>query len=223
MKLIEKEQARFLRKKGYSINQIVKETGFTKASVSVWIRDIILTPKQKQELSERGRSMESIEKRRNSRLSNENKRRQIIIDLAKKDYTHISKYQLKLIGIILYLGEGGKTKRGMARIANSDPLVIKIMMRFFREICKVPENKFRGHIHTFSHANIIKTEKYWSNISEIPRNKFFKTYIKQSSASLNKRDTLPFGTFDICICDTKLFLTIMGWIEKIKELTVNPL
>ena len=221
MKLIEKEKARALRKKGYSINQIVKEAGLTKASVSVWVRDIILTKKQRQGLSERGRSVESVERRKASRLFNENNRRQKIIDNAKKDFTSINLEQLKLIGIILYLGEGGKTSRGMARLANSDPLVIKIMMRFFREICSVPDNKFRASIHTFTHADVYKPETYWSKVSGIPRNQFFKTYVKPSSASLHKRNTLPLGTFDIYVCDTKLFLTIMGWIEKVKELTVG--
>lgn len=221
MKLIEKEKARTLRKKGYSINQIVKEAGLTKASVSIWVRDIVLTTAQKKRLSERGRSIESIEKRRLFRLSNELAKRQVIIDEAKKDYINISFEQLKLIGIILYLGEGGKTERGTARISNADPQVIKIMMRFFREVCNVPEGKFRGNIHTFTHANVVKTEKYWSKISGIPRNQFHKTYIKPSSASLQKRYTLPYGTFSINVCDTKLFLTIMGWIEKVKELTVD--
>ncbi|MDO8565297.1 MAG: hypothetical protein Q7R67_01610 [bacterium] len=223
MKIIEKEKARTLRKQGKSINQIIKETGLTKSSVSVWVRDIMLTKVQKEKLSERGRSVESIEKRRISRLFNENKKRQIIIDEAKKDFTSISWEQLKLIGIILYLGEGGKTNRNMVRLSNSDPLVIKIMIKFFREICKVPDSKFRASIHTFQHANILETEKYWSKISGIPRSQFFKTYIKPSAASLQKRSTLPFGTFDIYVCDTKLFLTITGWIEKIKDLVIeNP-
>jgi len=218
MKVIEKEKARVLRKKGYSINQIVREAGFSKASVSLWVRDIVLTKEQKKNLSERGRSVESIEKRRINRLFNENKKRQVIIDEAKKDFTNISLEQLKLIGIILYLGEGGKTSRGMVRLANSDPMVIKIMMRFFREICKVPDSKFRASIHTFTHANLSKTEKYWSKISGIPCSQFFKTYIKPSSASLQKRNALPFGTFDLSVNDTKLLLTILGWMEKIKEL-----
>ena len=221
MKVIEKEKARMLRKKGYSINQIVKEAGFTKSSVSIWVRDIVLTKVQRKKLSERGRSVESIEKRRLIRLYNEWVKRQIIIDTAKKDFTKISLEELKLIGIILYLGEGGKTERGIARLSNSDPVVIKIMMRFFREICQVPEKKFRGNIHTFAHADIVKTEKYWSKISGISRNQFHKTYIKPSSASLQKRYTLPFGTFSINVCDTRLFLTIIGWIEKIKELAVG--
>ena len=220
MKLVEKERARNLRTKGYSINQIVKEAGLTKASVSVWVRDIVLTKEQKKGLSERGRSVESVEKRRINRLFNENKKRQLVIDLAKKDFTNISFDQLKLIGIILYLGEGAKTRRGIVAVANSDPSVIKIMVRFLKEVCCVPENKLRGHIHTFLHADIDKTEKYWSKVTGIPRSQFYKTYAKPSSASLQKRKTLPFGTFDLSVNNTTLFLTIMGWIEKIKQLII---
>jgi len=218
MKIKERERARGLRKKGYSINQIVKEASLSKASVSVWVRDIVLSEEQKSKISEKGRSVESIERRRISRLANEEAKRTLVREEAKKDFTNISLEQLKLIGVVLYLGEGGKTG-GIARISNSDPVVIKIMMRFFKEVCSVSESKFRGHIHTFAHANIDKTEEYWSDISCIPRNQFYKTYIKPSSASLQKRNTLPYGTFDIYICDTKLFLTIMGWIEKIKILS----
>lgn len=218
MKIIEKEQARVLRKLGKSINQIIKETGFSKASVSLWVRDIVLSDEQKKQISERGRSVDSIEKRRISRLFNERNKRQAIIDKAKEDFTGISQEQLKLVGIILYLGEGAKTYKGMARVANSDPDVIKIMMRFFREICKVPEHKFRAQIHTFAHANVDKTEEYWSKVTKIPRGQFYKTYVKPSAASLQKRNTLPFGTVDVYVCDTKLFLTIMGWIEQVKSL-----
>ena len=221
MKLIERKKARALRKQGKSINQIVKEAGLTKSSVSLWVRNIVLTKKQKTKISLRGRSVESIEKRRINRLFNEKKKRQIIINEAKKDFNFISVEQLKLIGIILYLGEGGKTSRGMVRLANSDPAVIKIMMKFLREICAVKESRFRGSIHTFTHANIEKTENYWSKISGISKKQFFKTYIKPSSASLQKRNTLPYGTFDIYVCDTKLFLTIMGWIEKIKDILLS--
>ncbi len=220
MKIIEKEEARTLRRQGKSINQIIEETGSSKSSVSAWVRDIVLTKAQKNRISLRGRSVESIEKRRVNRLFNENRRRQIIIDKAKEDFSNISLEELKLIGIILYLGEGGKTG-GVVRLANSDPEVIKMTMRFLREICGVAESKFRGHIHTFAHADVDKTERYWSQITGIPRSQFYKTYVKPSSASLQKRSTLPFGTIDVCVCDKQLFLTIMGWIEKIKELTVG--
>jgi predicted transcriptional regulator len=221
MKLVEKEKARDLRKKGYSLNQIIKETGYSKASVSVWVRDIVLTKLQKKKISEMGRSVESIEKRRINRLNNEYQKRKTIVDVAKKDYSNISLEELKLIGIILYLGEGSKKKRNAVSLANSDPEVIQIMIRFLKEICNVSEEKFRGQIHTFAHADVLETEKYWSKITGIPRAQFYKTYIKPSSASVQKRKTLPYGTFDLSVNDTKLLLTILGWIEKIKELVTK--
>lgn len=221
MKVIERDNARALRKKGLSMNQIIAETGYSKASVSFWTRDIILTRTQRNKISLRGRSMESIEKRRINRLFNENTKRQKIIDTAKADFTNITSRELKLIGAMIYLGEGGKSVKWSARLANSDPSVIKVMMRFFREVCNVPEHKFRGHVHTFEGADIQKTLKYWSNITGIPKKQFYKTYTKPSVASLQKRKTLPYGTLDISVHDTKVFLTIMGWIEKIKEILLD--
>lgn len=220
MKVAEKEKARLLRKQGKSINQIVEQTGFSKASVSSWVRDILLTNAQRKRISERGRSVEGIERRRLNRIANEENKRQIVIEKAKKDFSLISSNELKIIGIALYLGEGGKTKR-LVRFSNSDPKIIGMMMRFFREICLVPEEKFRGHIHIFEHADIRKAENYWSKVTGIPKSQFYKTYAKSSNASLHKRNYLMFGTFDIYVCDTKLFLTIMGWIEKISELVLK--
>ncbi len=218
MKTLEKKKAIVLRKQGESIKDIAKALGVAKSSISVWVRDVQLTKKQLSELSRGGFSKDVIEKRRTTRLSNEQIKRESIMHLAGKDITKISKYELRLIGLCLYWGEGGKTNQGIARVSNSDPVVIKVMMRFFREISLVEEKKFRGHIHTYSHLNAKVAEKYWSEVSGIPCKQFYKTYIKKSISSLGKRDKLPYGTFDIYVCDTKLFLGIMGQIQKIKNL-----
>lgn len=221
MKIEEKRKAIALRKQGKSMNEIVGTLGVSKGSVSLWTRDVVLTPEQQNSLSLRGRSVASIERRRVNRLKNEETKRRRVIDFAKKDFNKISKHELKIIGCMLYLGEGGKSKRGMVRLANADPGVIKIMMCFFRKVCEVPEWKFRGHIHAYEHTNVTQAEQYWSQVSEIPVRQFYKTYTKQSAASKHKRDTLPHGTFDIYVCDTKLFLAIMGWIEGIKEIVLG--
>jgi len=67
---------------------------------------------------------------------------------------------------------------------------------------------------------VVKTERYWLTITGIPRKHFYKTYIKKSIASLNKRRTFPFGTFDIYVNDSKLYWKIMGWIKRTKELLI---
>lgn len=214
MKLKEKQISRKLRKQGWSINEIHRKFGFAKGSVSLWVRDIELTPKQKQRLSKKGIKKEVIEKRRATRLKNEKTKKQIIINIAEKNINHLSKRELFLIGVSLYWAEGGKTG-SIVRFSNSDPAAIKIMMKFFRDICKIPESKFRGYIHIHPHLSVKKAEKYWSDISRISLKQFYKTYNKINKASKNKKDSLPFGTFDVYICSTELFLKIKGWTNGI--------
>ncbi|HVS79365.1 MAG TPA: hypothetical protein VHF05_00070 [Candidatus Paceibacterota bacterium] len=221
MKTKEREKAILLRKKGESINVIAHTIGVSKASVSTWVRDISLTQRQRNQLIQNQFNIYAIEKRRKSRLSNELAKRQTIIDEAKKDIKSISKIELKLIGCMLYWAEGRKRGQRVVSFSNSDPMIIRVIMRFFREICFVSEAKFRCHIHTYSHVNVSKAEKYWSDITGLPLNQFYKTYSKPSKSSQSKMDILPYGTLDVDVCDAKLFLTIIGWIEKIYTLVLD--
>ncbi len=200
-----------------SINDIVTQLNVSKASVSVWVRDITLTARQRHSLTSRGFSVSAIEKRRKNRMENTNRRHQVVIEEAKSDIRSLSRHELLLVGAALYWGEGNKSNRNVAGVANSDPDVIRIMMRFFTEICGVERKKFRGLIHTFSHLNAQEAEKYWSTISGIPKSQFYKTYTKPSSSSKGRKDSLPYGTFQIYVCDTNVALRIKGWIEKLKE------
>lgn len=218
MKYLEKQKSILLRRKGRSIKEIARLVRVAKSSVSAWVRNVPLNSKQILFLKKKGFTSEVIEKRRQKRLFNESVKREAIMLEGGREIANISRNDLRLIGLSLYWGEGGKTQHGSARISNSDPAVIKTMMRFFREICLVKEKRFRGHIHIHSHLNAKKAEEYWSKISGIPKNQFYKTYTKPSIASQNKKDTLPYGTFDIYVCDTKLFLRIIGQIEKIKKI-----
>jgi hypothetical protein len=218
MKQAERLKARKLRLEGLSIGEIANRVGVAKSSVSLWVRDIELSPAQRKQLSRNGYSIELIEKRRIRRLENIRLKRAAIMQEAARDIKKLSPDLLWLMGVALYWGEGGKTVRGGVRLSNSDPAVISLMMRFFRETCKVPDEKFRGHIHTFSHSNADAAERFWSRVSSIPRKRFYKTYVKPSGASKNKRDTLPYGTLEINVHDTTLFFKITGWIEKVKVL-----
>lgn len=209
--------ARKLRSQGFSVNEIVQQIGCAKSSASLWVRDIVLTPKQKQRLTKKGRSVKDIERRRLTRLNNEKLKRQVIIDEAEKQISHISERELWLIGVMLYWAEGGKTQRGIVRFSNGDPHMIKMMMEFFRKICKVPEHKIKGYIHIHPHLDYRAAERYWSAISGIPLTRFYKTYRKPNKSSKYHagKNTLPCGVFDIYICSTELFLKIYGWSQAI--------
>ncbi len=217
MKYQEKQIAIHMRQKGASLGEIAEKLSVSKGSVSLWVRNVELTLEQVNKLNKNGFSISAIERRRKSRLASEEKKRNTTIAEAGKDIERLTQDDLRFIGTALYWAEGGKTKNSV-RISNSDSYIIRVMMRFFRQICSVEEHKFRVQVHTHSHLNVRNAENYWSSLTGIPVGQFYKTYAKPSVSSLGKKDSLPYGTVQIYVCDTKLFLVIKGWTEKIKEL-----
>lgn len=199
------------------MGEIASMLNVAKSSVSLWVRDVPLTATQRSKLNKNGHSVDAIEKRRSSRMGKTNLRRNAWQQQAINEAPLLAKSVDWCVGVALYWGEGGKTQQ-TARISNSDPAVIKTMMHFFRTCCAVPEEKFRGHVHTFAHNKAKIAEEYWSALSGIPAERLFKSYVKQSSASLKKRHTLPYGTFQIYVHDTSFFYRMMGWLEYLKKL-----
>lgn len=216
MKLDEKNNAIALRNKGYSINSIAKEIGVAKSSVSIWVRNVELTDKQTKNLKSLPFTNVVIENRRNSRLKNELAKRQVIISTAQTEIPDLDYKNLWLLGVMLYWAEGGKTQR-LVRFSNGDPEMIKIMIKFFKIVCKVPNNKLRGYIHIHEGLDSKAAEIYWAKISGIPLKQFYKTYQKPNKGSLNKKHSLPYGVMDIYILDTILFNKISGWATGIFE------
>lgn len=214
MKYAERQKAIALRSQGYSIKTISGMLGVANSSVSVWVREIEPSSMQVNDLRSNPFTNVAIERRRASRLNSERTKRELIIDTATADIPRITKHDLWLMGVMLYWAEGGKTQR-MVRFSNADPEMIKIMMHFFRDVCTVPEEKFRGYIHIHPHLDSLVAERYWQGISKIQPDQFFKTYRKQNISSQNKKDTLPYGVMDIYVLDTTLFLKISGWAKGI--------
>lgn len=215
----EQKDARKLRALGFSIREIAEKINCAKGSVSKWVRDIPLTPEQIERLElkqDRARA-----KAANHPNSQKNVWAVIRRDIADSAYAEIPKQcpkgTLKILGSALYWAEGYKRSVNMVSFSNSDPAMIVLMMRFFREICNVPIEKFRGIINIHPHLDKKRAEKFWSIVSRIPLGQFHKTQLGVSKASKHKRDTLPLGTFKIVICDVRLKAKISGWIKGLER------
>ncbi len=217
MKEVEKAKAEKLRRSGVSMGEIAERLKVSKSTVSYWVRDVELSEAQKKLLNERSHSRETIEKRRQSRLSRHDKERQVIYNEAYTEAKRLIKQPLWCVAVSLYWGEGGKTQR-IARIANSDSAVLALMMEFFTNYCQIPMNKIRGHVHAFSGSKSATLVDYWSQQTGIPKEQFYKTYLKNSSASKHKRKTLAYGTCQIYIHDTSFFIKMMAWIDYLKNI-----
>lgn len=219
MKARERKLARKFRRSGCSVREIAKQTGCSKSSISKWVRDIPLTPRQIERLkSNQDKGRAKAAQHPNSPKYVWAKIRSNITKSAAGEIP--SKYSLdtlKVVGSSLYWAEGYKAGFNMVNFSNSDPCMIILMMQFFKKVCKVPDSKFRGALHIHSHIGEERSKKFWSKISGIPLKQFHKTQIAVSRASKNKRDTLPLGTFRIVVSDTRLKSKIQGWIKGMKK------
>ena len=127
--------------------------------------------------------------------------------------------KLKVAGIMLYWAEG--TLNGnTVDFANSNPEMVRIFLRFLREICGVSEQRLRVYIYAYSRENINKIKRYWGKITGISILQFTKPYIRTGSPHLSRRN-LPYGMIHIRYNDKKLLKLIEHWIEEYSGSSLN--
>lgn len=124
-----------LRKKGKSINSIAKQLGLSKGSVSVWVRDILLSTSQKDTLKAASKNAGQLAFKKAARAKHE-KYQQLVLIAEKKgaqDTKRLSKREILMLGLGLYWGEGYKKGSAELGFTNSDPEIIRFFVRWLRE------------------------------------------------------------------------------------------
>lgn len=217
--------ARRLRRGGRSYNEIARRLSVPKSTLATWFRDLPLPQVLREQLYSRARSAgtEALVRRNKRQTVLARRRAKITQQAARRDIDQITSRDLRVIGATLYWAEGVRRHpiRGGRRVAfsNADPEAIKVMMRFFREICGVPEQKFRAQIALAPGIAAKRAVAFWSEHTRIPERQFTKVYSRLSQASKRKRprSRLPHGTVQLRIADTNLFYRIMGWIQGLQD------
>ncbi len=208
-----KELVRNLRGQGLSYKEIRQRIPFTiaKSTISDWCKDIELTDKQKARLSAKYDILHRGAKANQIKRAEEIKQ---IRRLAEVEISPMNRNEFKLAGLMLYWAEGAKSR--YIDITNSDPLLIKFMITWLRNICRVPEERFRVSLHLHSGQNEKQIKKYWSKITNIPICQFNKSYIKKEGSGYRK-NILYNGTIKIRVCDSNLLHRVLGWIEGVTK------
>lgn len=120
---------------------------------------------------------------------------------------------IKVAGLMLYWGEGGKKNSKSIDFANSDSQMILIFLRFLRKIYRPLESRFRVYLYTYQTENIPLQIAYWSNLTQIPTNQFTKPYVRPTSNL--KHDKMPHGLVHIRYHDKRLFMALMSDLNKV--------
>jgi len=213
-----KERAINYRRRGYSYGMISEKLGLAKSTLSNWLKEIPYKPNKRVLKRIKLAPNKSAEIAHNKKVANT----LAIKKLARAEIGKLTKRDLKLVGIGLYLGEGSKLYERV-RLVNSNPKIIKLAMRWFREICGLKNKNFFLSVHLYPDNNIEETITFWSKITKIPKKQFGKTQIdKRNHKSNKKKRKLPYGTLHIQIksCGERQFgrnlhRRIMGWIDAV--------
>lgn len=221
----DKAQARQLRLDGRSYNDILRLLGIPKGTLSGWFHNLAIPPELQRRLYDRSRSAGTLalvaRNKRQTVLAQERARR-IKLEAAST-IGPLSFRDLLLIGSALYWAEGRRTEqRGLGNrigFSNSDPAAVRIMMRFLREICRIPEDRFRIGTNLYPGMDIEATRKFWSQVAGVPLTQFHKSFVGISKASQRKRpaNRLPYGTCQIVVNDTRQLYRVLGWIAGIQR------
>jgi len=215
MKNVERQLAIKLRKQGKSYSEIRKKIKVSSSTLSLWLRNIKLTTKQKEEIKKK----QSLGRKKGVKTIKKNKKKRIEITTkkARQEFNKFKSDPLFLSGLMLYWAEGSKPNNGgSVEFTNSDPKMINFIINWFKKFCGVLNSKFRisVHIHELHSRNDI--EAYWSKITNIPESQFYKTQIKSTSLQ-HRKNKLYNGTCAIKIHDRSLFRIIKEWIVQFNE------
>ncbi len=212
----DREKALTLRKQGKSYSQIKKILGLSKSTLSVWLRNYPLSKQRVREL--RDWNEQRIEKYRETMRKKRQTRLDRTYDEQKKIILPLTKREFFIAGLMLYWGEGKKSKSSALSISNTDPSVIKFFIKWLYDCLSVSKDKIRIELHLYADTNIDKEIKYWSKTLNIPLRQFYRPYIKNTSSQrINHKGAFGHGTCNVEIGSVLLSEKVLMGIKAISD------
>ncbi|OGM91805.1 hypothetical protein A2755_00430 [Candidatus Wolfebacteria bacterium RIFCSPHIGHO2_01_FULL_48_22] len=218
-----KEKAFGLRMEGKSYGEIRELLGIkSKGTLSYWFKNLKLDDYAKERLRKntelaQARGLFRFNQERTKRIQIENK---ISYEAAKKEIKTLKRSELFLLGVALYWGEGAKIREKMncyrLEISNTDPNLIKLFLRFIREVLNVDEGKIRAGIQIHKNIGESEVRRFWAEKTKLRADSFFITN-QASSASRFKRpkNFLPHGTAVVRVNGRQLAYKMKGYIDAL--------
>ena len=217
MKTAEREWARDLRRhRAMSVKEIARVVGVAPSSVSLWVRDVRLSPDQLESLRQRNPAYNN-QLRGASRSAELWRARRSAFQADGREMARGGSW-LFVAGAMLYWAEGDKCSRSAARISNADPEVLKLFVRFLRECLAVPDEQMRVTCNLFAdHLERQKEiERFWLDELDLPPDRLCKSVVNvYSKYSQKKRQgKLPYGTTRVTVHSVRVVQSIYGAIQE---------
>lgn len=210
-KLEEQEQAREMRARNMTLQDIATELNVSKSSVSLWVRDVPFTPSKRR----------TGPQRRPHRF-HEAKLAQIAALNAEgvERIGTLSDAAFLAAGAALYAGEGTK-RDGAVRFANSDPTMVEFFCAWFRRFFEIDEARLRGRVYLHAGLDIDAATAHWSEVTGIPIEQFRKPYRAVPDPTI-RRNKHEFGCAYVDYSCSKTHRQVMGLVRALLSSRAIP-
>lgn len=157
--------------------------GVSVGIVSIWSKEVELTEKQKEKLKRRRVRVRHLKRlAKQSHLEKISRVRKLLKD-AKAEIKPLSKQELFLAGLALYWAEGFKSvKEGRLGFCNSDPRMIKFILKWFKKALKIRREDFilRTEFNEIHKDRTEEIKYFWSRLTGIHLSQFEKPFYHRS-------------------------------------------
>jgi hypothetical protein len=198
-----------------AINVIAKRLGVSKSSVSLWVRDVELTPEQQAALL-------AADPVRNGRLTGMRVRRERCRDQRVEAQQH-GRALARLGdpvhrgGCMLYWGEGSKS-RNRAEMANADKDLLRTFVDFLRTSYDVSDERFAFSVNCFlgNGLELAEIERWWLAALDLPKTCLRTAIVNRPSPASKRRrvNLLLHGTGRVSVHSTFIVQSIYGAIQE---------
>ncbi len=206
-----------LRKQNKSYNEIYRELGIPKSTLSYWFSSNQYSSEIKKNLIQKIRPIQHLRVRqmiKSNRAKWDNWHLECQ-DEAKREFPRLRNMPLFVGGLMLYWGEGDKVlKNGIVRICNSDPGMLRVYYAFLKQILLVQPEKIIVRLTLYPDLETDLHMTLWSKMLEIPLSQFRKP---ATIIGKHPERRLSYGVCSIEVYSRKLKEKILTWVKLYEE------
>lgn len=130
----------------------------------------------------------------------------------------VDDHTLLLLGAVAYWCEGSKSKpwrrQGKWTFINSDPVLIRLMVRWLR-LLEVPPERWVVRIQIHETGDVTAAEAYWRHVLGLPDLEFARTTLKKHKPLTNRKNVNEgySGCLSIYVRNgSELLQRVEGWV-----------
>jgi transposase len=217
-KNVERCSAIQLREKGVSVKEIAKRLKVSVGSVSLWVREVKLTPEQRKVLDKR--ILENWKKFSENRnlfvkklRTDKEERTKAFVAEAESEFKNFVAHREFVYGLGLYAGDGSRSERWA--VSNMDGHAIAAAARFLKVVGWQLENTVCS-VRIQPTCSESRARDFWKSVVPGSNVKVYPYQDKRTEGKLFRGSHKPFG---VCKFEAKkstgLLVKTLRWIEMI--------